>query len=407
MKILQINCVYKKGSTGKIVYDLHTEYKKQNIESVVCYGRGEKINEASVYKSCGELYSKFNNLKSRITGVMYGGCWLSTFQLIKRIQQEKPHVVHLQCINGYFVNIYELLEWLKASNIPTVVTLHAEFMFTGGCGYAVDCHQWKSPNGCGNPRCPRWRSETGSVLFDRTNAMWKKMKRSFEEFEKLTVVSVSPWLEKRAKQSVVFADKENISILNGVDTNIFCSYDTSDLKTKLGLIGKKIIFHATASFSTDPKHLKGGYYVLELAKKLEDENIVILVAGRSEPIEDTPKNIVFLGSVTDQKQLAQYYSMSDVTLLTSERETFSMVTAESLCCGTPLVGFYAGGPESIALSQYSTFVEHGDTDALRDAVLQWLQYPKPCGIEAAAQLKYSKERMVQDYIACYNKLLSK
>lgn len=407
MKVLQINCVYKKGSTGKIVYDLHTEFKKQNIDSVVCYGRGQKSSEGDVYKTCSELYSKFNNLRSRLTGIMYGGCYFSTFRLIKRIKQENPDIVHLQCINGYFVNIYKLVKWLKENDIPTVATLHADFMFTGGCGSSIDCHQWKNRTGCGYSGCPRWRSETGSILFDRTNTMWKKMKYSFEGFENLTVVSVSPWLAERAKQSIIFADKENIPILNGIDTTIFHSYDTVELKTQLKLNGKKVIFHATACFSPQKKHLKGGYYVLELAKRLENENVIILVAGRSEPIECIPNNIIFLGNVTDQKQLAQYYSMADVTLLTSERETFSMVTAESLCCGTPLVGFFAGGPESIALKEYSTFVKHGDIDALQDAVLQWLEKSKPCDIEDAAHSKYSKQRMVQDYIKCYNKLLSK
>lgn len=405
MKVLQVNCVYKKGSTGKIVYDLHTEFIKQNIESIVCYGRGQTFNELGIYKTCGELYSKFNNLLSRVTGIMYGGCAYSTSKLIKIIKQEKPDIVHLQCINGYFVNIYKLVEWLKKQNIPTVATLHADFMFTGGCGCSIDCHQWKDHNGCGYSGCPRWRSETGSFLFDRTHTMWKKMRNSFDGFKNLTVVSVSPWLKGRAKHSIIFEDKENISILNGVDTEVFHFYDTSDLKSKLGLKDKKIIFHATASFSANKNHLKGGYYVLELAKRLKDENVVILVAGRHEIIEDIPDNIVFLGSVTDQKQLAQYYSMADATVLTSQSETFSMVTSESLCCGTPLIGFFAGGPESIAIEEYSTFVKHGDIDALKDAVLKWLKTEKPSGIEKTAHEKYSKQRMVNDYIACYKKLL--
>ena len=147
MKVLQVNCVYKKGSTGKIVYDLHTEFKNRNIESIVCYGRGQRFNEAGVYKTCGEIYSKINNLLSRVTGIMYGGCGYSTSKLFKIIQKEKPDIVHLQCINGYFVNIYRLVEWLKKNKIPTVATLHADFMFTGGCGYSIDCQHCKKNNG--------------------------------------------------------------------------------------------------------------------------------------------------------------------------------------------------------------------------------------------------------------------
>ena len=70
------------------------------------------------------------------------------------------------------------------------------------------------------------------------------------------------------------------------------------------------------------------------------------------------------GAAKNQDELAQLYSEADVTLILSKRETFSMVTAESLCCGTPVVGFKAGGPESIALSEWSSFSEYGDIDSL-------------------------------------------
>lgn len=155
MKVLQVNCVYKNGSTGKITYDIHRELQTRGIESVVCYGRGEKTDEPGIYKTCGEFYSKINNLFSRFTGVMYGGCFFSTNKLISVIEKERPDIVHLHCINGYFVNIYRLVKWLKKKKIKTVLTLHAEFMHTANCGYALDCDRWK--NGCGN--CPRLKKK--------------------------------------------------------------------------------------------------------------------------------------------------------------------------------------------------------------------------------------------------------
>ena len=85
MKVLQVNCVYGKGSTGKITQDIHRELQAHGIESVVCYGRGEKVREPGVYKTCGELYAKWNNLLSRFTGLMYGGCYFSTNRLIRII----------------------------------------------------------------------------------------------------------------------------------------------------------------------------------------------------------------------------------------------------------------------------------------------------------------------------------
>lgn len=83
-----------------------------------------------------------------------------------------------------------------------------------------------------------------------------------------------------------------------------------------------------------------------------------------------------LGKITDQELLAKYYSMADVTLLTSKKETFSMVTAESLCCGTPVVGFKAGAPEQIAIKEFSEFVEYGDLNSLYNKMLVILDTKK-------------------------------
>lgn len=402
MKILQINNVYKKGSTGKITYDIHQGLQKNGIDSVVCYGRGQKTNESNVYKTCGELYSKINNVWSRITGIMYGGCFFSTSRLISIIKKEKPDVVHLQCLNGYFVNIYRLIHWLKKNKIKTVLTLHAEFMYTGGCGHSIDCNQWSTRNGCGHSICPRWRSETKSLFFDRTAAMWKKMKKSFEGFnDNLIVVSVSPWLMERAKLSPIFEDKRHEVVLNGLDISIFHSYDTVEIKKKYGLKDEKIIFHATPDFNDDPNHIKGGYYVIKLAEMMKSQNVKFIVAGKYREGLKVPNNIILLGKVNDQTLLAKYYSMADITLLTSRKETFSMVTAESLCCRTPVVGFKAGAPEQIALPEYSCFVEYGNIEQLYNAVNSKLNDKNFVDIDKVKS-KYSADAMCSKYINLYH-----
>ena len=402
MKVLQANCVYKKGSTGKITYDIHSELLKQGIESVVCYGRGEKINEPHVYKTCGEGYSKTNHLLSEFTGVMYGGCFFSTNKLIKIIKKEKPDVVHLQCINGYFVNIYRLVSWLKKHDIKTVLTLHAEFMYTANCGHALDCDKWQT--GCGH--CPRLKQETKSFLIDGTHKSWMKMKKAFDGFnDNLVVTSVSPWLMERAKLSPILNDKKHEVVLNGVNTDVFHFYNTAELRSQMGLNGVKVIFHATPSFDDNINNIKGGYYVLKLAEKMLDENVKFVVAGDHPEGLKVPPNVILLGKVSDQELLAKYYSMADVTLLTSKKETFSMVTAESLCCGTPVVGFKAGAPEQIAIPEYSSFVDFGDLDSLREEVKG--QISSNILIEKIvleASKKYSKKKMVVDYVGIYNEL---
>ncbi|MEA5153023.1 MAG: glycosyltransferase [Oscillospiraceae bacterium] len=401
MKILQVNCVYNNGSTGKIVYDIHSGLRQRGIESVVCYGRGAASEEDGVYKVCGELYSKLNNLRSRFTGLMYGGCRLSTDRLIAAIEREQPDVVHLHCINGYFVNIYRLISWLKEHRVKTVLTLHAEFMHTANCGYALDCDRWRT--GCGS--CPQLRQETKSILFDRTAESWSRMRAAFEGFDTLRVVAVSPWLRDRAEQSPVFGGRLFCVILNGVDTGVFRPENTDALKAGYGFEGRRVIFHATPNFNLDPEHIKGGYYVLRLAESMRDDKVAFVVAGEYDKNIVPPDNLRFVGAIRDQSSLARHYAMADMTLLASRKEAFSMITAESLCCGTPVVGFEAGAPEQIALPQYSGFVKWGDVDALRAKAREFMDGRADRDeIAAAAAEKYSRDKMCEEYIGLYESL---
>ena len=398
MKVLQVNCVYNTGSTGKIMYDIHTGLIKNGHQSVMCYGRGAKTEDANVYKTCGEVYSKLNNLLSRITGIMYGGCFFSTNKLISVIKKEKPDIVHLHCINGYFVNIYRLVSWLKNNKIKTVVTLHAEFMHTANCGHAYECEKWKT--GCGN--CPVFKRETKSLLLDGTARSFAKMKKAFDGFnDNLVIVSVSTWLMNRAKQSPIMTGKNHSVVFNGLDEKVFCLHDGFE---KTGKDTPKSVLFVTPSFSLDPNHSKGGYYVVELARRIRDVNFVII--GSREQYSDLLPNVINVGRVDNQNQLAEYYSAADVTLLASRRETFSMVLAESLCCGTPVVGFKAGGPETIAIDEYCSFVEYGDIDALEKVLKDALEKEyNPKEISQIAIEKYKKKKMTAGYIDIYGTLL--
>lgn len=379
--------------------------EKEGHQSVVCYGRGSRTYEANVYKCCSEFYSKFNNLLSRCTGLMYGGCWLSTTRLIQYINKEKPDVVHIHCVNGYFVNVYHLISFLKMSGVMTVLTLHAEFMYTGNCGVAIDCNKWKT--GCGS--CLRYRAETKSLLIDNTHASWEKMKKAFEGFDNLVVVSVSPWLQNRAASAPILHGKKHVSILNGIDTSIFNTSAAGNILIQEFGVQKKIVFHATSMFSDEKEHNKGGYYVIEIAKRFwaERKDVLFLVAGKCRKIRGLPPNIILLGDISDQSVLANYYSAADVTLLTSRVETFSMIVAESLCCGTPVVGFQAGAPEMIAIKEFSSFVPYGKIDEIiheLKTVLFSKKTNREC-VSTASIRRFAKEIMIEQYQEIYRRMM--
>lgn len=396
MKVLQINVVYKNGSTGKIVQDIHKQLIARGNESLVCYGRGKRIYEKGVYKAGPEFLMKLQSLQSRITGYAYAGCYLSTRKLIKIMNIEKPDVVHLQCINGYFVNIYKLLEHLKKNNIKTVLTLHAEFMYTAGCGHAFDCGRWKT--GCFS--CPQHRKGRPTAwFFDRSKKEWLMMKEAFYGFDNLVICSVSRWLQGRAEQSPFFQGKRIVTINNGVDTSVFRRRYSSALRERLNTGENKIILHVTPNFMSKNK---GGEYVLAIAKQMQLLPVRIIIVGFSGEKNALPDNVIPIEHVSNQNELAEYYSLADVTLITSQRETFSMVCAESLCCGTPVVGFKAGAPEVISIPQYSTFVTYNEVEELVDAINGMLTLNLDRSeIEDKARKEYSNITMCDKYMHLY------
>ncbi len=397
MKVMQINCVYKQGSTGKIVHDIHKSLQEYDITSIVCYGRGELIKEDNVYKTSSELLAKFNNIKSKFTGMPYNGSFFATKNLLKIIERESPDVVHLHCINGFFVNIYRLLAFLKENKIPTVLTLHAEFMHTGSCGHSYECEKWKT--GCGN--CPHLRDATKAYFFDRTAKNWRLMKEAFSGFDKLVITSVSPWLQHRAEQSPIMSGFKHCTVLNGIDCDIFRPRNFVDIKRKHGIGNEKVAIHVTANFSSS---VKGGNYVIELAKQLN--NIKFIVIGSRETDLNLPQNIINVGRVADGVELAEYYSAADVCIITGKKETFSMPVAESLCCGTPVVGFLAGGPESITIPEYSEFVEYGNMEELKRAVVDMINLSiNKIVVSKSAKRIYNRKQMTNNYLKLYNEVL--
>lgn len=408
MKILQVNCVYKKGSTGKIVYDIHRCLQKAGHESVVCYGRGETINEPKVYKFCLEAESKFYHLLNKFGWLMYAVCPIATRRLIKIIRNERPDVVHLHCINGYCLDIYKLLKFLGQSNIKTIVTHHAEFFYTGNCGHAYDCDRFQMMLGCHD--CPNLCEATGNSRFDRTNVAWRKMKEAFSYFKQKNILftAVSPWVVNRSLLSPICNQFICRWVTNGLETGIFkpaTINEVTEIRARLPHTGGKIVLHVSASFNTLKNHIKGGYYIKQLAEKMP-QHLFVVVASVIGDVEGLPENVYVWGRANGQKELAALYTAADVTVIASKRETFSMIVAESLSCGTPVAGFVAGGPESIAISDYTRFVEYGHLQKLKGVVENLLSNDYDAkDISRKAHERYSKETMSQGYMDVYKDLI--
>ena len=398
MKILLVNAVYGIGSTGKIVQALYEQYLKLGHDVECYYGRHSiKTDDPKIKKCAFEIESKFCHFFSKITGNMYGGMHFSTKKLINMIEKYKPDIIHLHMLNGYFVNVYKLIAFLKKNNINTVLTNHSDMFLTGNCGYALECNNWKKLE-CRN--CKHIKRINGNISLNRTHHFYKKMKQTFKNFNSLKLTNVSPWLTDRAKLSpIINSAKFNETILNPIG-ELFFSH--SDLNPYNHLLPdyKNVVFYLTASFDNPEK---GGQHLFSIALKMPD---VTFVVKSALPHKEKTKlsNVIFINENLNQSQIADYYHYADCSIILSEKETFSMVVAESLSEGTPIVGFLSGGPETISIEPYSAFNEYPNIDLFVKNLSSIInkKFSKK-EISDAAYKKYRTEVIANEYLKLYEK----
>ena len=155
MNILQINCVYGVGSTGNITRDLHQALLARGHRSAVLYGRGPLSADPHVARICPSWYGRAQGLAARVAGLPYGRCIRSTRHLLDRIHRIGPDVVHLQCLNGHFCNLYLLLEDLKQSGIPPSSPSMRNFPTPEAAATQAPCSGWKSTAASASGPLPR------------------------------------------------------------------------------------------------------------------------------------------------------------------------------------------------------------------------------------------------------------
>ncbi len=364
--VLDVNCEY--SSTGKIAYSLFTNLKEDGHEARLAYGRGPLVDEPDVYKFGLDWETNKHALFARITGK--NGCYSprSTKRLIKYIDEFKPDLIHIHELHAYFVNIKELLDYLKEKQIPVVWTFHCEFMYTGKCGFAFECKNYMS--GCGD--CPYVHEYVKALFFDRTAYLLKEKKEAMDGLNVKAIVTPSKWLADRTKET--YLSKFNIQVIhNGIDTNgiFYPRKDTARLREEFGIpTDSKLVIAVAPNIMEDRK---GGQTVIDLAASMPDTHFVLVGTDETKRYSD---NVQFIARTRNQDELARWYSAADLFIICSKAENFPTTSIEAMCCGTPVVGLDECGTKETAAMPYGKFVRvdiAGDEDVKYAATLEALK----------------------------------
>jgi N-acetyl-alpha-D-glucosaminyl L-malate synthase BshA len=210
-------------------------------------------------------------------------------------------------------------------------------------------------------------------------------------------------------------DKTIETVYNFIDDRVYKKTDALTLKSDFEIREKeKVIIHV--SNFRPVKRVKD--VVKSFAKIASAMPAKLLLVGdgpemtivcklvRELGLED---QVIFLGK---QESLEELYSISDLMLLLSEKESFGLVALEAMACGVPCIGTNVGGvPEVINHGVNGFICEVGDIENISSRALAVLNDPKlhqQFSKESiyTAKTKFKADQIVEQYEQIYFNLLN-
>ena len=215
---------------------------------------------------------------------------------------------------------------------------------------------------------------------------------------------------------VINPDKTIETVYNFIDERVYQKTDSNHLRQEYGILDhEKVVIHV--SNFRGVKRVQD--VVASFAKIQEAVPSKLLLVGDGPEMTPVCKlvsklglddHVLFLGK---QDKLEELYSLSDLLLLLSEKESFGLVLLEAMACGVPCIGTNIGGiPEVIIDGETGYICEFGNVDEVAEKSIQLLtdSAQHHAFSEAAMSLvesSFRSETITEEYLAIYRRLLDK
>lgn len=327
---------------------------------------------------------------------------------LRRLLRQLPpdvDLVHLHSLwgSGNYADVGAIA--LAAKRFPTLLTLRDEWMLTGHCACTHHCQRWR--RGCG--RCPDL-AVPPAVPRDATrlNAL---RKRWVVQRSRLHITTVSDALRRQAQLSPILAGKPLSVIHNGIDMAVFCPGDRHQARRELGLPQKGLML-LLAGQTIEGINQGIAQQAAAALNRLQDSHVTALLVGRSAPSVAASLTVPFrvLPFQETPEAMARCYRAADLTLVSSEVETFGRIAGESQGCGTPVISSDAGGlPEVVGHGVGGWVVPNRSVDGFEAALRQLIPDESLRLRLAQAGIQWVRERFADDhitdqYLSLYQKL---
>jgi N-acetyl-alpha-D-glucosaminyl L-malate synthase BshA len=164
-------------------------------------------------------------------------------------------------------------------------------------------------------------------------------------------------------------------IYNFVDPETYRRLDVGMMRTCFANPNEKVLLHIS-----NFRAVKRVVDVIEIFDRVQKQvPSVLLLVGEGPELprvrqlvreKELERKVRFLGK---QDEVAMLYSLADLFLLPSEKESFGLVALEAMACEVPVVGSNAGGiPEVVEHEACGFLYPVGDVQRMADAAIRLL-----------------------------------
>jgi len=410
LKIVQVNTVCKSGSVGRIVVDLYKMTKEAGAVSFVAYGRNKAPEGIEGFKIGNQADFYCHVLRNFFRGESGFGSKKVTLRFIEWLKKQKPDVIHLHNIHGFYLQTELLFAYLKEADCKVIWTFHDCWPFTGHCAYFdyACCDKWKE--GCHS--CAQHRTAYPYAIFkDNSVRSYIAKKQAFTGVKNLTIVTPSEWLADLVKQS--FLKEYPVCVIpNGIDLAQFQPVEENET----GELSAQALQNEGARILPEKKVLlgvanvwenrKGLPYFERLAKELPSEYQIVLVGVSAKQknalIKAFPSERLLPVTRTENvRQLAALYTRADLYVNATLEDNFPTTNLEALACGTPVLTFDTGGSKESLTTDCGKAVKKGDFEALKKACIDMTAIEKPVEACLMRAKEFDKDIRFREYLELY------